>query len=132
MWKTTDVGERFRLIHYIPNQSNYFTWHYDGLTYLSPTRQNVATLTIYLTTLNEGNGGRTMFKDSSISSILPKCNDALLLDVQNHPEHKGEMVGGKDDKIILRVDLIGELTTEPEPWLNELYDLRTKADLYLD
>jgi len=89
-----------------------FTWHYDEIpkSQLDNGGQRIATLLIYLNTLEEGQGGATVFRDLDSPSgnqlkVIPKRGNALLFfpaskdgEPDDRTLHKGEL--SKSEKVI--------------------------------
>jgi 2OG-Fe(II) oxygenase superfamily len=83
---TVDRWEEPQTVRYRRNEK--FTWHLDALgpleQHASPAGQRIATLLVYLTSLDKGDGGATLFRDlrgegdDKYLRVQPKKGMALL------------------------------------------------------
>ncbi|CAM9756409.1 unnamed protein product, partial [Chrysoparadoxa australica] len=124
----SEQWEEVQTVRYRTNER--FTWHIDALPPASDLAakggQRIATLLVYLTTLQDNGGGATLFRDLGPLRVQPKKGSALLffpsaggidgcpLDMRT--VHSGEVVKsceGQGDKWIAQQTWLRESSYKP-------------------
>ena len=123
-WVPTGLNSKWRFISY--EMGDYFNWHNDGLTCLSPQEQTLASVTVYLNTLHQADGGMLEFKNHMHDSICPVAGQCVVLDIcGSHPSHQSQpLLSEKTGKFILRSDIVGRRASPTQHWHHTLFHLR--------
>lgn len=124
-WVATGLNPHFRFIKYDKGQNLYK--HCDGFFEETATKKTMASLTTYLNTIPEENGGETLFTYSRVK-IRPTEGCAMLIWIDDELEHEALPIE-YGTKYICRTDIFYECKNPKEPEIRQkVFELRKKID----
>ena len=103
IWRAMQINPHFRFVSYQPGDK--FAKHEDGFVYTKYNQRSFASLTIYLNSLDEKDGGATHFTDFNFQ-VQPTTGSGLLFLVDDLLHEGRPVTNPASVKYILRTDIL--------------------------